>query len=828
MAGNQMMFTRSPDAKDGEVANYNIGNANNDLKVWDITNPVNVRQVNTKLTSGNLTFKATTDTLRQFIAFNGSAYFATEFVEKIENQSLHAISNIDYLIISHPDFMDQAQQLASFHTEQSGLKVYITTPGLIYNEFSSGSQDVTAIRDFAKYLYDNSTSGSEIQYLLLFGDASFDYKDVSNDNTNFVPCWEDVESLNIVNSIATDDYYGFLDDGEGNIGSSTDKVDIGIGRFVVATDKEAQMAVDKSIHYATNTTEVMAPWRNMITFVADDGDNNRHLNDAQHLSGYLEENYPVYNINKIYLDAYTQVPTPSGQRAPDVNRAINSQMAKGTLIMNYSGHGGEIGWGHERYLQTTDVNSWTNYDEMTVFITATCEFSRYDDHRRTSAGEMVFLNEKGGGIALFTTARATFASSNLQLNLAIYNNNLFEKKNGNYPRFGDVIRQSKSSGAGNSNNNKKFILLGDPALRMAYPEFNTETIKINGKLCVDNIADTLSALSQITIEGIVTDEGGEKIENFNGVIYPTIYDKFAKIITLGDEGPPTSFNLRQNVLFNGKASVTNGDFKVEFIVPKDIAYKFGGGRISYYFNNDNQDGNGYYENIIIGGYDKNASEDNQGPLVEVYMNDISFVPGGMTDQNPGLFSIVSDENGINTTGNGIGHDILATIDSEDNQSHILNQYYEADIDSYNSGTISYPFQNLSDGEHTLSLKVWDIYNNSTTAYLNFIVVSNNDMFVENLMNYPNPFIDYTNFVFDHNQSGQQLDVLIQVFTSSGQMVKTIETQITSEGYRSTPITWDGNTDSGGKIGRGFYVYRLVVRNETGATQEEHSKLVFIR
>ena len=829
MAGEQMIFRKAITDENISVIGYNLTNPTADLTIWDVSEAVNPRKVNANYNSGKFRFKAMNDSLREFVAFTGNEYFNVEFVEKVENQNLHSVRNIDYLIIAHPDFMEQAQELAEFHRNHSGLITYIAEPGKIYNEFSSGSQDVSAIRDFAKMLYDYSSPGKELKYMLLFGDASYDYKDILPDNTNFVPCWETEkpanDALNIIHSIATDDYFGYLDDGEGSPGSSSDKVDIGIGRFVVGSVAEAEMAVNKSIHYASNSADVMGPWRNILTFVTDDGDGNRHLKDGEHLSEFMTNTYPVYNLDKIYLDAYKQISTPSGQRAPDVNEAINNRISKGTLVMNYNGHGGEVGWTEERILQTSDINSWSNYDMMPIFITATCEFSRYDDPTRVSAGELVFLNSKGGGIALFTTARATYASTNLILNLAIYTDNLFTKVNGEYPRFGDVIRKSKVLGG---DNDKKFVLLGDPALQLAYPDYIAETIKINGNLVVDSEADTLKALSQIRIEGSVTDEDGNKMSTYDGLIYPTVFDKYTEVVTLGDENPTTKFDLRQSVLFNGKASIKGGEFKVEFVVPKDIAYKFGNGRISYYLQNDTDDGHGYYENIKIGGYDETANEDNEGPLIDLFMNDSTFQSGGITDQNPSLLAKVFDESGINTTGNGIGHDISAWIDNDDNKSYTLNQYYEADVDSYNSGRITYPFRDLPDGEHTLNLKVWDIYNNSSTAQINFLVVSNHNIIVEQLRNYPNPFITNTEFVFRHNQSGQDLDVLLEIYTSSGQLIKSIETVMQPEGYVSDPIYWDGSTDAGGKIGRGLYIYRVVVQNEFGAQAVDQSKLIYVR
>ena len=825
MAGNQMGFRKQLTAESDAIVRYTLSNADAAITIWDITFPLNPEKIKTQTSSGKIIFDVTNDTLKQFIAFNGQSFLQTEFVEEVANQNLHAVKNIDYLVIGHPDFLTEAQRIAEFHNTADGMSYFVTTPRKIYNEYSSGSQDVTAIRDFIKGIYDHSDAGSELKYVLLFGDASYDYKDRIPDNSNFVPCWESIESWNIVNSIASDDYFGYLDDGEGI--SDADKVDIGIGRFVVATPEEAKMAVDKSIHYATNTEFVMEPWRNVITFLADDEDGNRHLKDAEALANFLQSDHTVYNIDKIYVDAYEQVSTPAGQRAPLVNKAVNDRIEKGTMVFNYSGHGGEIGLGNERFITIPDINSWTNYDKLSVFITATCEFSRYDDPTRVSAGELVFLNEKGGGIALFSTSRATYAGANLTLNMAIYEDNMFTKIDGKYPCLGDIIRRSKKLGG---SNDKKFLLLGDPALQMAYTEHTAETIKINSNTVIEDDADTLRALSMVSIEGIVTNEDDELLTDFNGTLYPKIFDKASQIQTLGtDPGSiVTTFYLYKNLLFNGKSSIDNGEFKFEFMMPKDIAYNYGNGRISYYLRDVVTDGNGYLQNFITGGVDENAEEDHIGPDITLFMNDTTFLSGDRTNENPVLLAYVEDESGINTTGIGIGHDVSAVIDDEKSQSFILNSYYESKKNSFNKGIITYPFKDLSNGEHTLSLKVWDVHNNSSIAYLNFLVTTSDQFVIENLMNYPNPFAYETNFVFGHNQSGEELDVTIQIFNSTGVLVRTLNAHITSENYKSPPINWDARTDSGGLIGAGFFVYRIIVQRQDGITVEGRSKLVYVK
>jgi len=585
--------------------------------------------------------------------------------------------------------------------------------------------------------------------------------------------------------------------------------------------------VDKSIGYDSNTPQTMGPWRNRLTFVADDGDYNRHLNDAQTLTKFLNSYYPVYGLNKLYLDAFPQISTPSGQRAPELNEAINSSIDEGTLIFNYTGHGGEVGLGHERFLTIADINSWTNKDKLTVFITATCEFTRYDNPGLVSAGELVFLNPNGGAVSLFTTTRATYASANLALNMAIFRHNMFEKVNGTYPRFGDIIMHSKVLGG---DNDKKFVLIGDPALKLAYPEDKVKTTYINAKAVIVGKPDTLKALSKVQIQGIVTDDNGQKINNYNGTVFSTVFDKKSAISTLGTDPDSrvTTFYMWNSILFKGKAAINNGAFDFSFVVPKDIAYKFGKGRISYYFDNGKSDGHGYTENVVVGGFDDQAVPDTVGPVIHLYMNDSSFSAGDVTHADPVLYARLSDRSGINTTGSGIGHDIVATLDGNLSQSYNLNAYYVADEGDFTKGTVSFQLTDLSNGEHVISLKAWDLYNNSSTAKLSFVVEPSSKLVIEHLVNLPNPVTDGTDFVFDHNQAGKVLKVRIDVYKLDGRRVRTLYRELKPGGFTSGRIHWNCTTDTGKKISRGIYVYQLQVTTPDGQTKYLRNKLVFIR
>jgi hypothetical protein len=822
--GNQLAFRDVRSSGPGKVAEFTLSNASSAVTIWDITNWHDIREVKTKSTGSNLIFRLPSDTIREFVAFTGNDFPSVSFIQKVDNQNLHSIGQVDYILVAPEIFLEAANRLAQFHVERNGLSAIVVPLPKIYNEFSSGMQDITAIRDFVKMIYDRSEEGSEPKYLLLFGDGSYDNKDRLTGNTNLVPTYQSYESLSPVISYVTDDYFGILDDGEGT--GENDMLDIGVGRLPVATVEEANVAVDKIIHYATSSTRVMGDWRNIVTFVADDEDSNIHLDDADNLAIYVDSMYTDYNVTKIYLDSYIQVSTPGGQRYPDVNTAINDQVEKGALIINYTGHGGEVGWAHERVLEVADISSWINYDHMPVFVTATCEFSRFDDPGRTSAGEFVFLNPNGGGLALFTTTRATFGSPNYALNKSFYSY-AFRKINGHYPTMGDIILYSKRQ-SGSDNNGRKFVLLGDPAQRLAYPEYDVVATAINSRP-TNGQPDTISALSTVTISGEIRDTEGRILPGFNGTLSTTVFDKPQTIITLGNDGGSTrGFSVQKSILYKGKSSVVDGAFEFTFIVPKDIAYKFDYGKISFYAEDGTCDANGYFSDIIIGGFDETASTDMTGPNISLYMNNVYFRDGGITDENPILLALVDDESGINTVGNGIGHDIIAILDDNTDELRVLNDYYQANLNTYRSGVITYPYFNLEEGEHHIRLKVWDAFNNSSEATIRFEVKNSGSEVMQDPSNYPNPFTDRTWFTYELNHYSEQMEIEIMIYDMIGQLVNVIQRKENGNGYRPEPIEWDGKDQNGNYLRGGLYIYRIRVKDNNGSVSEDANKLVIIR
>ncbi len=821
MEGSQMRISDRTTVGVGYITDVNVTNTNSGTRIWEITDPYNVQEFQKSFAGGTSSIRVPMDSLRAFVVWDAYDSTGLKAVGLVANQNLHGTPQKDLIIVAHPKFLSAANKLAIFH-EAEGLSTVVATPGQIYNEFSSGAKDIVAIRDFVRMFYERASGPSDQpRYLLLIGDGSYDNKNRISGNTSYIPTYQSGNSLDPTSSYVSDDYFGMLDPSEGKW-NGTEFVDIGLGRLPVKSLEEADGIVAKIQNYSQPAA--MRDWRNRVVFFGDDEDGNLHMLQSNNLATMVDTGFQDFNVDKVMFDAYQQESTPGGQRYPDVHKLINDRVNAGALIINYTGHGGEVGWAHETVLGISDINDWTNSNSLPLFVTATCEFSRFDDPARTSAGELVMLNPDGGGVGLLTTVRLAFSSDNYNLNRSFYSH-VFKKPGGQYQRLGDIFMTVKNENM-TSSNTRNFTLLGDPALMLAYPEYDIVTTEINGNTAA--AGDTIGALSKVTIKGYVADNGGTKLNNFNGVIYPTVFDKYKQISTLNNDNVGVfNFNVQNSKLFKGKASVSNGDFEFSFIVPKDIAYNYGAGRLSYYAQNQVDDANGYYEGFTVGGTAPSYANDNTGPTIELYMNDRSFVYGGMTDENPLLLAFVSDEHGINMVGNGIGHDIIAILDGKTDEAIVLNDFYEADLDSYQSGVINYPFSDLAEGVHTLTLKVWDVYNNSAEATIEFVVVKNEDIVIDRVFNYPNPFTTRTEFWFEHNQPGQTITAQVQIFTVSGKLIKTIEQNINTPGYRSSEIVWNGRDDYGDKIGKGVYMYKLTVRGSNGSFAEKYEKLVIL-
>jgi hypothetical protein len=813
---------------------YQVAGLSSSTRLWDITDLYNAKIQATFADGANAAFVATginSSNQKTFATVKIGSEFTPNFVGKIENQNLHAFQDVEFVIITHSSLLSEAERLAEFHRNYNNLNVEVVTNEQVFNEFSSGSQDVTGIRDFAKMLYDRGLQGSTtFKYLLLFGDASYDYKDVEPNNTNLVPIYQSYNSYFPPESYCSDDYYAILDDNEGYWGTNSvdEGLDIGPGRLPVTNIEEAKIVVDKILHYHDIASK--GNWMQTLTFVGDDEDGNDHLGPSESMTTIIRNQYPVFNINKIWLDAYEQVSFGSGNKYPEVNEEIGKAInSKGTLIFNYVGHGGENGMAHERVVTRPEISSWNNYDKLSFYITASCELAKIDNLEIESPGELMLLNPNGGAIGMVATTRVVYIGANTDLNFEIVNNNMFDLVNGEFQTIGEIYKNTRNA-AKEEVNKRCFMLLGDPAMRLLRPKYNVVTTKINDTE-IGLFNDTLKALSLVKIEGEIRDQNQNPVTDYNGTLFPTFFDKFSTYKTLGNDPAsiPIEFEMQNRVIYRGKSSVVNGKFSFEFVVPKDIAYNVGAGKLSYYSNDGLTDAGSAETSYLIGGTADSLADDNTPPTLKLFIDDESWIFGGTTSTKPKLYATLFDQNGINTIGSGIGREMEAILDkgTEYQKTLILNDYYIPELNSYQSGVIDYDFETLEPGRHTLSLKVWDVYNNSATDYTEFVVQEGGDVSISNLINYPNPFNKFTTFHFDHNKAGQNLIANLTITTITGKVVKSITQELPNAKSHSSEISWDGLDEFGDKLARGVYLYTLNIKAEDGSTQKKTEKLYII-
>ncbi|KGO87364.1 peptidase C25 [Flavobacterium rivuli WB 3.3-2 = DSM 21788] len=863
--GRQFRFRYNTAANNIGTIQYNFTNAAGIEEVWDITDIYNAAKI-TNTAGAQFSFKASQGEVRQYISVVSSDYYAPlkESNTRMANQNLKGtifrnstgqFQDIDYIIVTPASLNASAEILANHHRTTSGLNVKVVNLENIYQEFSSGKQDIAAIRNFIKYVYNNASDDSKkVKYVNLFGDASFDYKNRIRNNSNIVPTFHGFahsasdNNYSVVNTFVTDDFFGLMDPNEGQLLLSGDgnvivaeRVDVATGRMLVNNRVQADQMVNKVLEY--ESTEAYGRWRCEYIATVDDLDgagSTGFVNNMEQVVNNLKSARPYVNVRKIYEDAYVQQSSAGGQRYPEATEQLIRSINYGALAVIYLGHGGESGLASEQLFKTSDAQNLTNRYKYPLFITATCELTKFDNPFVETAGEHIYWNPAGGGIAMITTTRALFISDanvfNPRITERLYAYGLPE-----YPTMAEAMRLTKNT----MNPTVRMIcFIGDPALKMAIPKPNIVLTTIND-VPIAQSTDVLQALGRVKLGGNVTDANGTMLTNFNGELEVTVFDKDIARATLNndnmtelsDPSNPRSplipiirrFNTLGETIFRGNASVTNGRFEFSFVVPRDIRIPVAEGRVSFYSKKNNalEDHIGYNSVIKIGGVNTSAAEDNLAPTVKLYMNTETFISGGITNASPILLAYLEDANGINTA-SGIGHDIMGILDGDDTNQFLMNDYYESDVNDYSHGTVRFPFANLSKGLHTLTFRAWDVYNNLVTAEIQFVVAGDDELTLEKVLNYPNPFVSYTEFWFSHNRPFEPLDVQVQVFTVTGKIVKTINQTVTTDGFLSRELKWDGRDDFGDKIGKGVYIYKLTVRSVTSNKKaEKYEKLVLL-
>jgi hypothetical protein len=824
MSGSSMRINNVDFLGSGTFDLYTLSNANNRIQIWDITDPVNTARVNTTLNEGKLQFYAANTNLRTYLAIDPTAstsFPKPEVVGNVPNQNLHGMPRADLFIITHPLFLAQAQRLAQEHNDKGEITAAVVTTEQVYNEFSSGNADATAYRWFLKMFYDRANDlgnpSLRPKYLLLFGRGSFDNRKVlPTSSESFVLTYQTENSLVETLSYVTDDYFAFLDDWEGNQ-VPAHSMDVGVGRFPVTSVQEATDVVNKSINYMRNTRKGI--WKNQLLYLADDGDGALHMRQADSIASMVSRANPAFQMNKIYLDAYQQEVNASGESYPVARAQFLNLVRKGVFLLDFVGHAGATGWTNEQILSNADVKNLSNAN-LPLWVGATCNFLQYDIPS-VSAGEQVLLNPVGGGIGIISAARPVYASQNMNINKLI-NQFLFTKENGKHLRVGDVLMRAKN-GLGTEINKLSYVLMGDPALRLNYPtEFQVVTTKVNG---VDaQFADTLKALSVASLGGHIADQEGNIITDFNGFVQVNVYDKVQRITTLNnDKNGFLTYNDRPNTLFSGGAEVKNGLFVINFMLPKDIRYNYGTGRVNYYAYDSQYDmeAQGFFENFIVGGSNTDFVYETDGPEIKMYLNSADFVNGGKVNETPVFFAEVSDINGINQIGSGIGHDMMLIVDEDPGQTYILNEFYESTLNDYTRGTLRFKLPELRSGKHTLRFRVWDLLNNSSVQTLEFEVVKGLKPQILNVYNYPNPVKQNTRFVIEHDRPETVMDATIDIYDTSGKRVWTFRQSTIDE------ISWDASDSFGKKLKTGVYMYRISIQTSDKQVYSKMNKLMIV-
>lgn len=705
---------------------YKVMTWSQNTEVWDIKSTQHPLQIPVTASQGHILFSGKRgDIPDAFVVFDPSSDLPKPIkIGKAANQNLAGLGPCEAIVLYHPLFENAAKKLAFHRTRFSGINTVPVLVDQVFNEFGGGQPDPTSIRNFAKHIL---SVHPEFRYLVLLGDGSYDYLGLNKElakNENFIPVYETDESLSPLYAFPTDDFFALLDEGEGGPDLAGD-LDLAVGRIPVRNKEEADQMVDKIIQY-DKAGDTHGDWKLRIAFSADDEDANIHLEQTENISKSVQALHPDLNVQKIYLDAFKQESGTGGELIPGANQSLNQNIFQGILVFNYLGHGGPKGLSQEGLLRNTDVEAWTNKSKLPLVITATCSFAPYDDPAVPSTGEALFRSPYGGAIALLTTVRNVYSSSNEILTRAVFDQLFVRQSNGKAQTLGDIMTRAKNSISSNGFdrlNARKFALLGDPTQALSIPEYQVNTTHINGRMVQGLVKDTLKALQLFEIKGEIRDALQRPLAHFNGNVSVTLFDKKTTVRTLGQNSDSyaRSFQIQNSILFRGNATVTQGKFEIKFVIPKDIDYTYGPAKLSYYANStDSMEASGYYDQIIIGG-SRSEIRDTEGPLVKPYINHFQFKDGQSTHPNPILLVDIYDDNGVNATGNSIGHDLVAILDHDTKKQYVLNTFYESGKGDYKKGLVTFPLSNLAPGPHHIRVIAWDVANNSGEGEIRFQV-----------------------------------------------------------------------------------------------------------
>ena len=760
-----------------------------------------------------------------------------QYVYNITNQDHHADPQADMVIIipTSQKLRKQAERLKALREENDGLRVNLVPADELYNEFSSGTPDASAYRRYLKMLYDRAQTDADLpRYLLLFGDCVWDNRLLTSackslNADDLLLCHESENSFSQTTCYVDDGFFALLDDGEGLNPDTHDKLDMAVGRFPVYSETDAKAMVDKTIAYSTNTQG--GAWQNTLVFMGDDGNNNLHMRDENETAEMINALHPGFIIKKVMWDAYKRETSATGNAYPDVTRTLKQLQQQGALIMDYAGHGKATQISHENALRLNDFNNFTNTN-LPLWITASCDIMAFDGTEE-NIGEQAVRNAKGGAVAFFGTTRTVFTNYNKVINQA-YLKHVLSTENGQPISIGEAQRRAKNQmiedGADRTVNKLQYSLLGDPALKLALPSRTMVVDEINGVAPSADEPVVLKAGSIATIKGHI-----EGDDSFTGIANITVRDA-RELVTcrMNDakepEGAKSAFTFydRSKTIYTGNDSIRAGQFAFTFAVPKDISYSDDTGLINLHaISTDRKtSANGWCDRFVANGSDINDN-DSIGPSIYCYLNSPSFSNGDRVNPTPYFVARITDQNGINAAGSGIGHDLQLIIDGDMQHTYNLNENFSYDFGSYTSGSTFYALPELEPGQHRLLFRAWDVYNNPSTTELTFTVVKGLKPNLFSISCTNNPAHTSTTFIVNHDRMGSNVNVAIDVFDMSGRHLWTHSENGVSEGSAYT-VNWNLTLDNGAALQTGVYLYRVRIGSDGSAMTSKAKKLVVVR
>lgn len=845
-AGKQLIFTKALENLPQTAATYVIAGASPEGRIWRIEEANGVADMPYKQISGGLSFEALVSTANAqptcFVYFKPSDAYEVQEMVTLSNQPDFASMEVpDYVILTTETLREEAERLAEHHRTNNHLKTIVVSQQEVFNRFSQGTPDATAYRLMMRYFFDRSEDPGYHPLLLLFGDGVYDNRKISDDfkapelqKTEMLLTYQGYNSTNVY-SYTSDDYFGCLDPADDDKTLGSKKLSVGIGRLPLRTLKEAKQVVNKIIDYDLNKEP--GKWKSRALFVADNQDGYSHLTQAEFQCQTLEEVMPALNATKVYMDAFPLETQNGRTSSPAAKKKLMDELDKGLLLLNYTGHGGPAAWTDEQILTMTDVLN-ANYKNLPVWITATCDFTNFD-HPTTSAGEEAMLHPHSGAAALFTTTRVVMDLDNKAMHAQLIKHLFAQQKDGHLNPLGHVMCFSKNAmNKGDTINKLNFLLIGDPAIRLKMPHLTAEITAIDGAELPNQSFVSLQAMQKVLMEGAVVDADRSVQGNFDGTMYITIYDARQKVQPHPDNaskyGTQISFYDYPGAIYNNSVPVKGGRFSFEFVVPKDIAYASENGKISLYaFSDSKNEAIGIERSIrIVPGVPNNPVTDTIAPKIEsFFLGHTGFQPGDAVGETPLFVAEISDESGLNLGGGGIGHDITLTIDERRDLSFVLNNHYSASVDKANTGIVQYMLPRLEEGNHTATLTVWDVCNNSTTHNFDFRVRAGQTSKILRATVYPTPAKEGEAIYFDlyNNTPKEEVDVVIELFDLGGHRVARSATQRTrSQWQEPARIEWTPQTSYGTAVAPGIYTYRIVATYPNSLPFVYSNKLVIVR